>query len=167
MKKTQPGLSQRQQKIYDFLRANPVGVLSTVGPGGDPHGAVIYFDVKQDFLVFFLTRAATRKYDNIKHHTMVTLTVFDAHSQTAAQISGRAAEVTAKAQINAIADDLLKNAIGLSGHPVSLPIAAMDGGPYTAFKIKPTHIRLASYKQAETGDQAIFESIESFDWEPS
>lgn len=155
-------LSDRQQRILSFLEDTPVGVLSSVDPNGDPHGVVIYFVIDGDFNVYLLTRAETRKSDNLKHHNHVMLTVFDPQNQTTAQITGRAREIEDDYQVNEIANQVLQASFKVSDSEVP-PIAKLDAGESVAFKIEPVQIRMAVYARPEFGDyRELFESIESF-----
>jgi uncharacterized pyridoxamine 5'-phosphate oxidase family protein len=156
-------LSDRRLRILTFLKNNPIGVLSTVTPNNDPHGTVIYYSVNEQFVASFLTRHDTRKYDNIRHHKHVMLTVFDPRSQTTAQITGRATEVTKRAEVNRIAANTLGASLVTSegGTP---PITKLEVGEYAAFTIEPVQIRLAVFGRPDPGDYSeIFESIESYE----
>lgn len=158
-------LSQRERRIYDFLKANPAGVLSTVDPDGDPHGTVIYFDVNRSFCVYFLTKTDTRKYDDIKRYNHVMLTVFEPKYQSVAQVTGIATEITDSTEINRIAGAAQSASLktSRSGLP---PISKLPAGEYSAFAIKPVQIRMAVYfKPGLNHPSGIFESIESFDWQ--
>lgn len=163
IRKNKSLLSDRQQRMYDFLKSTPVGVLSTVSPGDDPHGVVIYFDIDKQFRIVFLTRSHTRKHDNIIHNNHVMLTVFDAKTQTVAQVMGRAYELQDSYDINGVAGQVFGhtrkiNKVGL------MPVNKLEAGPYIAFKIDPVQIRMAVYARPDPGDyENIFESIESFD----
>lgn len=155
--------SDRKQRIHWFLKQNAAGVLSTVDPDGNPHGVVIYYVVDDEFVISFLTRAGTKKYDNLKHHNHVMFTVFDAKSQTTVQVTGRAEEITNNYDINGVAGKVLgaslkTNKIGL------MPINKLEVGPYVAFTIQPVQIRMAVYARPDPGDYTnMVESIESFD----
>ena len=156
-------LSDRKQRIYDFLKSTPVGVLSTVSPDSNPHGVVIYFDIDKQFRVVFLTQSHTRKHDNLIHNNHVMLTVFDTETQAVAQITGRAYEIQDSYDVNGIAGRVFArsrkiNKVGL------MPINKLEVGPYVAFEIDPVQIRMAVYARPDPGDyEKIFESIESFD----
>lgn len=157
------GLSDRRLRIYTFLKNNPIGVLSTVTPNNDPHGTVIYYSVNEQFTASFLTRHDTRKYDNIHHHDHVMLTVFDPRSQTTAQITGRAHEVTSTSEINRIAANTLGASLVTSENGIP-PITKLEVGEYAAFTIKPVQIRLAVFGRPDGGDYSeLFESIESYE----
>jgi len=160
---TTHGFSNRKQRMYDFLRANPVGVLSTVDPNGEPHGVVIYFTINREFDVFFLTRNETKKYDNLKRNDHLMLTVFEPHNQTTVQIIGKAIEMTGSSEINGIAGGIF--GISAKNNDAGLPpIAKLRAGSFVAFKIAPVQVRMAVYSRPDAGDYTdIFESIESFD----
>jgi uncharacterized pyridoxamine 5'-phosphate oxidase family protein len=149
--------------MYDFLKSNPVGVLSTVTKNGDPHGVAIYFSVDEHLTLAFLTRRGTRKYANIAHHNVVMLTVFCRQTQTTLQVSGRASEVRDELQLNRIAAATLGSALATS-HNGLPPITKLQAGEYAAFTIKPTQICMAMYERPEPGKYAdLFESVESFE----
>lgn len=162
-KKVPKERSDRQQRIYDALVANPVGVLSTVTPDGDPHGSVIYYVVDSDFVISFLTRAGTRKCDNLRHNPHAMLNVFDPVTQATVQASGTAEEVVDGADANDIALKVFRasrriNRVGL------LPINKLEVGSYVAFRIMPVQIRMAVFARPQSGDyEGLFESIESFE----
>ena len=156
-------LSLRTQTIYDFLQANPIGVLSTVTPDGEPHGATVYFTVTKDLIISFLTRSNTRKYDNMKNNNHVMLTVFEPHSQTAVQATGTATGITEHGVITRLAADITRICLDTGGSGLA-PIAKLEVGRFAAFEINPVQIRMARYAAHDAGDyNDIFESVESFE----
>lgn len=155
-------LPDRQRRILSFLEDMPVGVLSTVNPNGDPHGVVIYFVVDSDFNTYFVTRDATRKYDNLKHRSHTMLTVFDPATHTTAQITGIAKEIKDDYQINEIANHMVQANFKVSDLDMP-PITKLYAGEIVAFKLKPVQIRMAVYARPESGGyKELFESIECF-----
>lgn len=152
----------RRQRIYDFLSAHPVGLLSSVSPAGEPHGVVIYFAVNEQLDLLFLTRTRTRKYDNIMHNPQVVLTVFDPRSQTIAQAVGVAEQLHDTAAIDMTATMIMKKISHVMNDEIFA--ATLEAGPYVAFAIKPSQIRIATYAQPNPGEAIdIFDSIESFE----
>ncbi len=155
--------SDRKRRIYAFLKSCPVGVISTVNSQNNPHGTVIYFDINKEFTITFLTRTRTKKHDNILHNNAVMLTVFDAATQTTAQITGVATEIQDGYDVNGIAGNIFARSLRLNKVGL-MPINKLDAGPYVAFVIQPEQIRMAVYSRPDPGDyDKIFESIESFD----
>lgn len=162
-KKKDVQLTERQQRIYDFLNTHRAGVLATVDPNGEPHGVVIYHAIHRDFSISFLTKKGTKKYDNLIKNNHAELVVFDAKSQTVAQVRGKAIEVDNSYDINAVAAAVFMTSIKTSDGGVP-PIVKLEAGDYVAFTIKPDQIRMASYARPDSGDyDKIFESIESFE----
>lgn len=160
--KDERNLSERQRRIYKFLKDNPVGVLATVNPDNEPHAVVIYFAVGKDFNIFFLTKKGTKKYDNIVKNNHSVLVVYNESEQTAAQVFGVAEEIKSNVEINKIAAQVIKINRSASDS-FALPIARLKAGVYAALKIIPKQIRIACYDQsANTNCDQIFDSIESF-----
>lgn len=159
----EPPSSVRKRRIFDFLRNNPVGLLSTVTPDNDPHGSVVYFTPDNTFRIYFLTKTQTRKYDNIAHNSHVMLTVFDPSALSVAQITGTAEPINENSKVNAIARSIMSAYIQIHSDGVP-PIAKLNAGEYAALIIYPSLIRMATYGRPETGTyNELFESIESFE----
>lgn len=165
--KSPEDFSDRQERIYNFLRSCPIGVLSTVTPNGEPHGAVIYFTVDKEFNVSFVTKSETHKYENIKHSNQVTLTVYEPSTQTSAQIIGKATEITDNYEVNQVAGAIMATSMKTSegGLP---PISKLSAGEFVGFKIELNQIRMAVYANPDPGDYSeLFETIESFELKDS
>jgi general stress protein 26 len=155
--------TNRQKRMYDFLKEQSIGLLSTVTSDNNPHGAVVYYAIDPDFTVHILTKTGTRKYDNMVHNDHVMLTVFEPKHQTTAQITGRAIERTGNDTINKVASAVFSETWHKNGNGLP-PIMKLQAGDFTTFLIKPEQIRMAIYARPESGDYStIFESIESFD----
>ena len=60
-----------RERIHDFMKKYPIGVLSTVTPSGSPHAVVIYFSVDDELTLRFTTKKGTRKHKNIQHDSHV------------------------------------------------------------------------------------------------
>lgn len=157
--------SDRKQRIHNFLYETSLGVLSTIDASGDPHGSVIYFAIDSNFHLAFLTKTDTLKYDNLKRNPRVMLTVFEPKSQTTAQISGTAKEITSSQQVNFVAGHILTATLKTSKTGIP-PISKLQAGPYAAFEIEPVQIRMAVYARPGPGEYSdLFETLESFDLE--
>ena len=157
-------LTERQQRIFDFINSTRTGVLASVDPNGEPHATVMYHSIsKKDFSVSFLTKKGTKKYDNLMRHAHVVLVVYEPSNQTVAQIIGKAEEVTDAHEINDIASTIFKTSMEASGGK-TIPVVKLEAGDYAAFRIAPVQIRMACYEQPGSGGYShIFESIESFE----
>lgn len=155
-------LSERQQNIYDFLKNNPVAVVSTASKSGNPHGAVVYFYVDNNLDVYFVTKDQTHKFQNIKENNHVMLTVFDAQSQTVCQIEGATEIVSDQALADDVIGKILKITLKISreGEP---PLSKLDG-EYITLKIHPDNIKYSVYARPKPlNKDELFESIGWFE----
>ncbi|MGZ6004969.1 MAG: pyridoxamine 5'-phosphate oxidase family protein [Candidatus Saccharimonadales bacterium] len=151
-------LTLRQRRIYDFLLANPTGVLATADPADGPHGAVIYFCVDDEFVISFLIKNASKSQSNLNKNDRVVLVIYDQTSQTVAQVTGRAVEVKDKQQVNAIADKLMR--LEPNQGPLLSP---QQSASCLAYQIFPDQIRMAYFGRPDSQDfNGLFESLESF-----
>ncbi len=155
--------SDRERRIHNFLRQNPVGILSTTTPNGSPHGVVISYTVNEDFSISFLTRAGTQKYNNLTHNNRAALTVHEPASLTTAQINGTTTEIRDSHKISALSIAVFGSSLE-STTSGRLPIAQLKAGKYVAFTIQPDQIHLSTFAEPDSDNNGqIFESIESFD----
>ncbi|MDB5182633.1 MAG: Rv1155 class probable F420-dependent [Candidatus Saccharibacteria bacterium] len=137
---SQPDIS----KIFDFLDSHPVGVLATVDETGAPDASTIFFSCTKDLRITFTTKRDTRKHENISRHSKVILVAYDAESQTAVQVRGRAHEETDEAVAQAIYHGTLR-AARQTGEDNVPPIAKIAAGPYVAYFINIETVSLAEY----------------------
>lgn len=151
--------SETNQEIYDFLKANPVGVLATVDPNGDPHATVVYFSVNDDFEVSFTTKRDTQKHDNIQHHNHVQLAVYEAASQTIVQITGEANDITDSEEAQDVFKATIESSMrtSLAGVP---PVSKLQAGYYVAYRMKPKQIRMAVFSRPRTESDELYKTID-------
>lgn len=150
---------ESRRRIYNFLAHQPIGVLSTVDPNGNPHGAVIYYSIGKDFSITFTTKQKTKKFDNLTHSNHAMLVVYEAMSQTTVQVTGTVEEITDKDEADAAFRTMLATSMATSeaGLP---PITKLQAGPYVALRIKPLQIRMAIFARPDPGGYDMYESIE-------
>ena len=159
----QKTLTERQQRIYDFMCSNSVGVLASIDTHGSPHGTVIYHTVDTAFNVSFLTKKHTNKYANLLRNSQVVYVIFEPESQTVVQVVGEALEVYDSSEVNGIAAAIFMTSLNTSEGGIP-PIAKLNAGEYAAFRIVPKQVRMACYARPDSGDyDKIFESLESFE----
>lgn len=151
--------SEGNSRIYDFLKSHPVGVLSTVDPNGNPHATVIYYSVDDNFKVTFTTKRDTKKNDNITHNNHVMLIAFDTLTQTTAQITGLAVDISETAEAQRAFSTMLATAEATSKTKVP-PISKLLAGPYVCYEIKPVQIRMAVFVRPNPGGFDIYETID-------
>lgn len=151
--------SSTSKWIHDFLQANPVGVLTTVDPNGDPHATVIYFSIDPQFNILFMTKNETKKYDNLLHNNHAMLLVYDTPTQTTVQITAKAIEQTDKTEIGKAFVESLRTAKAKSESGIP-PILKLHAGDYTAFVLRPVRIRMAMFIRPDPGGYDIYETLD-------
>lgn len=146
-------------RIYSFLKSHPVGVLTTVDPNGEPHGAVIYYYVSRDFTVTFTTKRLTKKSDNLRYNNHAMLFVYEKSSQTTAQITGYAKLITDPQEAQQSFDNMLRisNETSIAGVP---SVSKLYAGNYVAFKVKALQIRMTIFAKPEPGNYDTFETVD-------
>lgn len=158
-KKQVPSTSESNQRIYDFLKGNHIGVLATVDPNGNPHAATIYYSIDEEFNVMFMTKNETKKHDNLLHNKHAMLVVYEPTTQTTVQVTGVAKVLSSKVDTAQIFLDTLITARDTSdaGMP---PIAKLRAGDYVAIKLKPVQIRMAMFIRPDPGGYDMYETID-------
>ena len=129
-----------------FLKSEKLGTLSTVTEEGKPDGAAIYYVVKNDWEIHFLTKKNTGKYKNILQNEDVVLTVTNLETQETVKIRGKAVPISNPATI---VMDIITALAHSKGMVLNLdkvvPIIKRDGGEIVAVKIIPEEIRMSVY----------------------
>lgn len=150
----------KPKDIHDFLKNHKVGVLSTVDPNGDPHGAAIYFTVNENLEARFVTKTRTKKADNLRHNNHAMLVVYEAQSQSTAQILGEVEEITDETEMNDVFAEIVDASLKTSNTAVP-PISKLVRGEYVIYRLVPKQVRMAVFNQSEGGDyQDVFKMIE-------
>lgn len=133
-----------QKKVLSFIRAHQLGVISTVGPGGQPEAAVMGISETPRLELIFGTYATSRKYQNLKRNPKVAFAigweggVTIQYEGVAAELSGKAAEAAMRAHTKKL--------------PSAKKYAALPFQRY--FKVSPTWIRYLDLKTELAGGVA-------------
>jgi uncharacterized pyridoxamine 5'-phosphate oxidase family protein len=130
----------------NFMKRQDLAVLSTVDRTGNVHGAVIYYLIGKDNLVYFLTESDTGKGRNIITHGQVALTVYEPGTTQTVQLQGIAAvETDPKTHLDVFAE-LAKPQPYVDD--VSLPpITKLHEGDFVVVRITPTLVSYHDYSK--------------------
>jgi nitroimidazol reductase NimA-like FMN-containing flavoprotein (pyridoxamine 5'-phosphate oxidase superfamily) len=143
------------QKVYEFLKHNPMGVLATVSSDGKPWGAAVYFVVDQDLTIYFVTRADTFKYQNIEERPFASLTVVDEEHQRTAQMAGEVTKLPYEQYMDIFFGRLEKVAREETDGWAP-PLHKVHAGNYIPLVLKPTKLQYADYGQRESDSHADY-----------
>ncbi|HEU5121566.1 MAG TPA: pyridoxamine 5'-phosphate oxidase family protein, partial [Candidatus Saccharimonadales bacterium] len=62
--------------IRTYIDQNPIATLGTINSDGTPHGAIVYVCTNNHRpVIYFITKQATAKYENIVKQSRVSLTI--------------------------------------------------------------------------------------------
>jgi general stress protein 26 len=142
-----------QAEAYTFLKDHKVGVLATVDPNGEPHAAAIYYFINEDFTISFVTKAGTKKADNLQHNNHAVLVVYEAGSQTTVQVTGEVTEITDLLQVNEIFTQAIYASIETAKSSVP-PLAKIKEGDYVGFRLAPKQVRMAAFSHTQSSEHA-------------
>jgi nitroimidazol reductase NimA-like FMN-containing flavoprotein (pyridoxamine 5'-phosphate oxidase superfamily) len=140
------------QKAQAFLEEHKVAVLSTVSEKGEAWGAAIYYAVAQNFTFYFFTHVGSKKYQNLKEHPQVALTVADDFQQTTVQASGKVVEVPLGEELN-MAYRLLSQVHPPGQFSWVPPVSKIhDQGSIAVIKFIPDDMQFSQFKPDKPRD---------------
>jgi general stress protein 26 len=144
--------------IQTYIDRNPIATLGTINADGSPQGAVVYICADSRHpIVYFITKQATKKYENLIERNHVSLTIVNPKENSTLQSNGRAFEVQDPAIIDMVMGKIAhEHASATEWLP---PIAKLRAGAYVIIGIELTHARLAQFKGMVIGDEHIFTKL--------
>lgn len=117
-----------------FLKSNNVMSVASASIDCEPHTAIVYYTIDEDFNVYFMTSRGSKKYNNLKQNNKIAFTINSNKGINAIQGGGIAEELN---EVQATTFfKLINNLIGRDLFRWPLMRLAEEG--YCTFKIKPT-----------------------------
>jgi len=143
------------REIKTYIDHNPLAIVSTISSEGTPHGAVVYACADSERpVVYFITKQETKKYQNLREHSQVSLTIVNPAENSTLQADGRAFDVADAITIDMVMTTITqKHASATEWLP---PIAKLRAGAYTVVGVELAHARLARFEGMDIGDERIF-----------
>jgi general stress protein 26 len=146
-----------EQQIVEYIKANPVMVLSTVDDLGVPHGAAVYVYAKSAKKVYCVTKTDTRKLQNLRANPHAAITIVNTAENSSLQATGHAETVQDAAEIEEAMGGMA--ALYAKGPDWLPPITKLRAGPYQVVAITLKHVRLARYLNEHPGSKTIFTEV--------
>lgn len=143
-------ITTTREHILEFLKNNHVAVLATADQAGVPHAAVVYVTHDQALNFYFTTKRDTQKGRNLAVNPRVSMTLFDARTQTTIQGDGVVIEVTDADQAARVFNDIQLIARQTSVSGVPPPVELVKGG-YVTYRLSLPNIRLIQFGQPDMG----------------
>ena len=139
-------------ELEEFVRNNPVGVVSTSGSSGIASAAV-YYVLDTDGVLYFNTRHDTEKLKNIRENPEVSFAVFQRNPDMTLQYKGTAEVVSSVSHITDTYTNLLQR---IFQEGVVPPILRTDAGEVELVKVTPTWVRFGNFSHGhDQGDTFI------------
>lgn len=140
----QPQFKQISNEGLTFLKTHDLAVLSTVDRTGNIQGAMVYYLVDQNNLIYILTKSGTSKGRNIFAHSQVALTVYEPGAQQTLQLQG-----TAEVETNQTTKDKVFSQFvqprSYRGKMEMPPVTKLHEGEFMVIRISPTLIKFTDY----------------------
>lgn len=138
-----------------FLTSKKSGVLATLSDMDEPRARLLYYSADDEFNIYFLTLAHTRKIGDLRAHPRVAFTVFDEEVPQTLQIEGEATDITNSPVTNPIIETLFEN-LKMNDRYYA-PLARFDRSDVRFFRITPSWVRWGDFTQGHTTDEVLFE----------
>lgn len=145
---TLPVFQDNNPEAQAFLRSHNLGVISTVDRTGNVHGAVVYYLIDQNSLIYILTKSDTSKSHNIHVNGQVAFTVHEPGTMKTAQVQGMAEIETDQKIIGEVFLKILSPKPYSSGKKLP-PVIKLHKGDFTVIKISPTVMSFHDYDKAK------------------
>jgi len=141
----------KNPNIEAFLKRNHIAVLATADKQtAQPHAATIYYMTDSQMNIYFLTKDGTMKSKNIEGNPYASIAIYEAETQTTAQISGPINKVEDSAMMEKAMSLASKYSKETSGTDET-PISKLYAGNYVLYRLWPQFIRLGEYKFGPRG----------------
>lgn len=134
--------------IIDYIKNNPLCVMSTVTPENKPNAATMYIVSDDNLNVYFMTKRETQKYKNIINNPGVAFTSHNEAGLSTLQIIGDAYPIDPNIDDNKLIYHLFEGVRDKIAN-YALPISKLGAGDYEIFKVNADHALLTEYKQED------------------
>ncbi|HEY4489072.1 MAG TPA: pyridoxamine 5'-phosphate oxidase family protein [Candidatus Paceibacterota bacterium] len=148
--------AEMKEIALNYLKTNELGALATMSPEGKPRVRQLYYACTDDFSLYFLSLANTRKVADMRTNTEAAFVVTGPNKRRALQIEGVFEEITDTATFGPIITSLTAH-LYPEGE-LAAPIAHLDNAKPVCFKLKPTWVRYADF-DAGYGSENVFSEI--------
>lgn len=146
---------EKRAGALEFLKSRKTGVLSTLSKTQEPRARLVYFSSGDDFTIYFLTFANTRKVEDLKAYPKAAFTVSDEEVPRTLQIEGDAVDITNSPVDDAIIEKLFDN-LHMNAKYYA-PIARFDRNDIRFFRLTPTWVRFGNFTEGHSTKEVLFE----------
>jgi nitroimidazol reductase NimA-like FMN-containing flavoprotein (pyridoxamine 5'-phosphate oxidase superfamily) len=136
-----------------FIYANRAGSLATVDKKGTPHVAVVYCLAEPDLSIYFITRVESRKYENLKKNSTVSMSFSNEDLMVTVQLTGKAETIDDLKESQDIMYKLMSMRFK-EHNPSNPPLQLFERGAASELavvKVTPSEMIYANFKQLASG----------------
>lgn len=135
------------KEALTFLKEHDLAVLSTVDRTGNVHGAVVYYLVDENNLIYILTKSGTGKGRNVYANGQVALTIHEVGTLQTLQIQGTASVETEQSIKDTVFNQLIKLRT-YQGEKHLPPVTKLSEGAFMVIRIKPDILSYHDYSKS-------------------
>jgi general stress protein 26 len=147
----------RRKDALGFLTRHAVGVLATVDSAGQPHASAVYYKADDDFSIYFLTLASSKKYQGMKANPKVAFTIGSSDVPKTLQMEGVAEEIQYEEDKNAKLTELVGVLMDNSKFYFP-PLTQLDKAEVVLIWMQPKWARWSDFSTMQDGtDKVTFE----------
>ncbi len=150
--------SESKDYIRNFLNDHYSGVLATADSASNPHVAVVYHKLEDDFGLLFATKKETQKHKNLEENPQVAYLVYDEQEQTTLQVFGSVEVVEDEEKAKAVLKNMSKSSEESSQDEIA-PADKLIAGDFVAFRLVPKVIKMAVYKRPTSEGDDLYEQL--------
>jgi general stress protein 26 len=144
-----------KRAALEFLQTKKTGVLSTLSNDNTPRARLVYYSHDDDFNIYFLTLANTRKADDLRHSKKAAFTISDEAVPRTLQIEGDAEDITNSPTEDTVIETLFHN-LQMNAEYYA-PLARFDRGDVRFFRLTPRFVRWGNFTEGHTTSEVLFE----------
>jgi len=150
--------SEGREHIRNFLKSHHSGVLATADKAANPHAAVVYYRVEDDFGLLFATKSETQKYKNMIENKQVSFVVYDEKEQTTLQVFGTVEKVEDEEKTKLVIGNMYRSSAEVSQRELP-PAEKLIAGEFVALRLVPQVIKMAVYARPDSEGDDLFETL--------
>jgi general stress protein 26 len=145
----------KREEALAFLKSRSTGVLATIASDGMPRARLVYFACDDEFNVYFITFANTRKAFDIRMHPVAAFVVAEEGTPKTLQLEGSVADLTETATIDPTLSELVERL--MSNKEYGAPLMRFDSSKLRFYKLMPKWLRWGDFTEGHTTDEVLTE----------
>lgn len=144
-----------RQNALDFLKQSSLGTLATVSAAGIPRARTVYYAAGENFEIYFLTLAGTRKVEDINANHRAAFVISDIEAPQTLQLEGDVIEQPNTTIVDPVVHALMDTLMSMGDS--FAPLTHLDADAILLYKLVPTWIRFGDFIESQGTDESLVE----------